>query len=137
VEHPTVKVEPLATDAASPPEDQLRYLDGIIVLAISAWRLSRLALRSCEKLDPQDGTRLESQVRYIDQQVAAQLDQHGIRLVTLDGQKHDPGMAATALNADEFGLSDDLIVLQTLEPIVVGPAGVLKSGVMMLGRAKA
>ena len=41
-------------------------------------------------------------------------------------------MAATALNAADFGPDDTLHVDQMMEPIVMGPAGVRRTGTMML-----
>ena len=41
----------------------------LIAIASQAWRLSRLTRRALEKLPEADGTRLASQVRYIDRQI--------------------------------------------------------------------
>ena len=55
-----------------------------------------------------------------------------MNLVNVEGQSFDPGIAATALNIDEFEKNDKLIVEQMLEPIIMGPEGLLRSGTVML-----
>ena len=74
----------------------------LIDLAVDAWKLARLFER-----------------------VVA-------RLVSIEGQPFQPGQAATPLNLDEFAQDDALVVAQMLEPIVMGPDGVLRMGTMLL-----
>ena len=61
----------------------------------------------------------------------------GVKVVDLAGQPFDAGTAATALNAEDFGPEERLYVAQTIEPVIVGRNGLLKYGVVMLGRAEA
>ena len=49
------------------------------------------------------------------------LDASGLKLVNVEGQLFDPGMAASALNIGDFGPDDDLFVDQMVEPIIMGP----------------
>jgi hypothetical protein len=44
-------------------------------------------------------------------------------------------MAATPLNIADFGPDDTLVVEQMMEPILMGPDGVVKSGTILLKRA--
>jgi hypothetical protein len=60
------------------------------------------------------------------------LDSHGFKLVNVEGQAYDPGMAASALNLGDFDPDDALLVDQMLEPIIMGPDGLRKQGTVML-----
>jgi hypothetical protein len=60
----------------------------------------------------------------------------GIRIVSLEGQAFDTGAAVTAINADEFQGLDGLYIAQMIEPIVMGPNSILKTGVVVLGRVE-
>jgi hypothetical protein len=42
------------------------------------------------------------------------------------------GMAASALNIGDFGPDDALLVDQMVEPIIMGPEGLVRSGTVML-----
>ena len=62
------------------------------------------------------------------------LDDSGLRIVDLDGQPYDPGMAVTPLNIEEFETDDVLYVAQTMEPIIMQNDVVVKTGTVLLGR---
>ena len=55
--------------------------------------------------------------------------------MSLEGQSYDPGMAVSALNIADFGPDDVLIIDQTVEPIVMGPDGLVRGGTVMLAKA--
>lgn len=55
-----------------------------------------------------------------------------MRIVNIEGQNFDPGMAATALNLEEFAASDVLVVDQMIEPIVMDRCGVVRTGTVTL-----
>ena len=62
------------------------------------------------------------------------LEQADLHIVNVEGYPFDPGIAATPLNIDEFGSDDALIVDQMLEPIIMGPEGLVRTGTVMLRR---
>lgn len=104
----------------------------LIELAVESWRLCRIFQRSIDGRDIRTAGRQSNQVRYFQRKLDDSLSPLGLRLVVLDGQPYDAGMAATALNAADFGPEDDLYVDQMMEPIVMGPDGVRRTGTMML-----
>ena len=63
------------------------------------------------------------------------LDAFGLRIVSLEGQPYDPGMAVSALNIADFEPEDPLIVDQMVEPVVMGPEGLVRGGTVMLAKA--
>lgn len=108
----------------------------LIEIAIDSWKFSRLFSRVISKLDAGDTTRYVNQLRYFQKRVEESLQAAGLRLVSVEGQPYDPGMAASALNIGDFGPEDALLVDQMVEPIIMGPNGLKKEGTVMLRKAQ-
>lgn len=106
--------------------------DALIDLAVDAWRFCRASVRIVEKLDAGDSGRFANQVRYFQQRIIAAAEAAGLKFVNLEGHQYDPGIAATALNMDEFGPEDELLVESMIEPIVIGPGGIRREGTVLL-----
>lgn len=98
---------------------------------------TRLFTRVVNKLDAGEAGRYVNQLRYFLKRVDESLEAVGIKLVNVEGQPFDPGMAASALNLDDFGQDDVLIVDQMVEPILMGPTGLKKEGTVMLRKVNA
>ena len=109
----------------------------LIEIAVESWRFSRLFARIVGKLDAGDANRYENQLRYFHQKIEESLDAAGLKLVNVEGQPFDPGIAATALNIGDFGPDDSLLVDQMVEPIIMGPKGLKKEGTVMLRKVNA
>lgn len=108
----------------------------LIDVAVESWRFSRLFARVVNKLDAGEGARYVNQLRYFQKKVEDSLDASGLKLVNVEGQPFDPGMAASALNIGDFGPDDHLLVDQMVEPIIMGPEGLKKQGTVMLRKAE-
>lgn len=106
--------------------------DVLIDLAVESWRFSRLFVRVLSKLDAGEGSRYGSQLRYFLKRVEESLAKAQLKLVDVEGQSYDPGMAASALNVGDFAADDQLVVDQMLEPVIMGPDGLRRAGVVML-----
>lgn len=104
----------------------------LVDLAIDSWRFSRVFLRMMAKLDAGEKARFDSQLRWYLKRVDDALGAAGLRIANIEDQAFDPGIAATALNAADFGPNDDLVVDQMVEPIVLGPDGVVRTGTVLL-----
>jgi hypothetical protein len=104
----------------------------LIDLAVESWRLARMFLRSIDMRDVKSAGRQSNQIRYFQRKLDESLTPLGLRLVDLDGQPYDVGMAATALNVADFEADDVLYVDQMMEPVVMGADGVRRTGTMML-----
>ena len=104
----------------------------LINIAVESWRFSRLFSRVLNKLDAGEASRYVNQIRYFQKKVEESLDASGLKLVNVEGQPFDPGMAASALNIGDFGPDDQLLVDQMVEPIIMGPEGLRKQGTIML-----
>ena len=109
----------------------------LIDIAVESWRFSRLFGKVVSKLDAGESGRYINQMRYFQKKVEESLGSNGLKLVSVEGQPYDPGMAASALNLGDFGRDDVLFVDQMVEPIVMGPNGLRKQGTVMLRKVDA
>jgi len=116
------------------PNEQFTKI--LIHISIESWRFARLFSRVLTKLDAGEDARYINQYRYYLRQLEECLESAGLRLVNVEGQLYDPGMAATALNIEDFNPDDRLLVDQMIEPIIMGPQGLIRSGTVMLRKAE-
>ena len=104
----------------------------LIDLAVDSWKFARLFTRVISKLDAGEQARYANQMRFFQKRIDNAAEAAGARIVSIEGQPFEPGMAASPLNLEDFGDGDALFVDQMLEPIVMGNDGVLRTGTMML-----
>jgi hypothetical protein len=108
----------------------------LIDIAVESWKFSRVFSRALTKLDAGEAGRYVSQLRYFQKRLEQGLDAAGLKLVNLEGQPFDAGLAASPLNAEDFGPDDQLIVDQMVEPVIMGPDGLKKQGTVMLRKVQ-
>jgi len=108
----------------------------VINMAVESWRFGRVFDRMLAKLDAGEQSRYKSQFRWFIKKIEESLAEAGLRLVNVEGQPFDPGMAATPLNIEEFEVNDTLIVDQMLEPIIMGKEGLVKTGTVILRKVE-
>jgi len=108
----------------------------LIDIAVESWRFSRLFGKVVSKLDAGESGRYINQLRYFQKKVEESLDSSGLKLVNVEGQPYDAGMAASALNLGDFSPDDVLLVDQMVEPIIMGPNGLRKQGTVMLRKVE-
>jgi len=111
--------------------------NSLIEVAIESWRFSRLFARIVGKLDVGEANRYTNQLRYFQKKIEESLGAVGLKLVSVEGQPFDPGVAATALNIGDFSPEDTLLVDQMVEPIIISPNGLKKEGKVMLRKVSA
>lgn len=107
----------------------------LVDTVIECWRFSRLFVRAVGKLDAGESARYESQLRFFLRRLEDNLSAAGMTLVNVEGQVFDAGMAATALNIEDFGPEEELVVEQMVEPIIMGTEGIRRTGTVTLRRA--
>lgn len=86
------------------------------------------------KLDAGEAPRYANQARYFLKKVEEGLQGLGLRIVSLEGQPYDPGMAVSPLNIGDFNRDDVLVVNQMVEPVVMGPDGLVRGGTVLLAK---
>ena len=109
----------------------------LIDIAVESWRFSRLFGKVVSKLDAGESGRYVNQLRYFQKKVEESFDSSGLKLVNVEGQPYDAGMAVSALNLEDFDPDDVLLVDQMVEPIIMGPNGLRKQGTVMLRKVEA
>ena len=108
----------------------------LLDVVVESWRFSRLFDRLLTKLDAGEQGRYRGQFRWFQRKLEESLTDAEMRIVNIEGQPFDPGVAATPLNIEEFEPDDSLIVDQMLEPIIMGPDGVLRAGTVTLRKVE-
>ena len=108
----------------------------LVDVAIDSWKLARLFGRLLTKLDAGEAPRFANQLRYYLKRLEERLQDADLKLVNLEGQRYDAGIAASALNIGDFAPDDVLVVEQMLEPIIMGADGVVRSGTVMLQKVE-
>ena len=110
--------------------------DLLVGITVDAWKLAQAFERLVLRLSPDDGAKYQGQLRYFQKRAADTLSTVGLSLVSLEGQAFDAGAAATPLNISDFEPDDMLIVEQMIEPIVMDSTGVVRTGTVLLAKAK-
>jgi hypothetical protein len=123
------------TTEQSTERDQLER--SLIDMAVESWRFARLFGRLVSKLDAGEGSRYVNQLRYFQKKLEDSLEASGMKIVNVEGQPFDPGIAASAINIGDFGPDDLLLVDQMVEPIIMGSEGLRKQGTVMLRKVSA
>lgn len=103
-------------------------------IAAETWRLHQSIDAMLVRMDPMDAERFLGQYRWFSRKISAALAKAGIQLVDLTGHAYSVGMAASALNMDEFDDEDELEVEQMIEPIIMCEGHVMKTGSVLLRR---
>ncbi len=108
----------------------------LLDIAVESWRFGRLFDRLLTKLDAGEQGRYRGQFRWFQRKLEESLNVAGMRVVNVEGHPFDPGMATTPLNIDEFDAQDALVVDQMLEPIIMGPEGLVRTGTVTLRKVE-
>lgn len=120
-------------DTPIAPDDSAER-KALIDASVEGWRFARVFGRLLSKLDAGEAPRYANQARYFLKKIDDGLEGFGLRIVNLEGQPYDPGMAISALNISDFGPDDVLVVEQMVEPVVMGPEGLVRGGTAMLAK---
>ena len=98
------------------------------------FRFQHVFAKAISKLDIEEQNKYSSQFAWFSKKVIKAIDDAGLRIVNVDGQLYDPGMAVTPLNIEDFETDDILYIAQTMEPIIMQENTVVKTGTVILGR---
>ena len=97
-------------------------------------RFKNVFEKAISKLDFEEQSKYMSQFAWFSKKVTKAVEDAGLRIVSLEGQAYDTGMAVTPLNIDDFEVEDELKIVQMIEPIIMQEDTVLKTGTVLLGR---
>ena len=111
-----------------------RLKNSVIEIAVEHYRFKNTFMKAISKLDFDEQSKYMSQFAWFSKKVTKAVEDAGLRIVSLEGQAYDPGMAVTPLNIDDFEIEDELKIVQMIEPIIMQEDTVLKTGTVLLGR---
>ena len=132
--YPT-KVAQIMPDTTSSEVSAEDVTQSLIDMAVDSWRFSKVFEKALGMLDAGEQGRFRGQHRWFSKRIEESLTSIGLRVVNVEGQCFDPGIAATPLNIGDFSTDDLLIIDQMIEPIIMGRDGLVKSGTVTLRRA--
>lgn len=108
--------------------------ENVIKIATDYWRLLALSAKIANNLEHTEKVKYSNQLRYFLKSIQNNLMECKLEIVNLEGQNFDTGMAATAINMDEFSPNDELIVEQMLEPLIMQNGVIKKQAVIKLAK---
>lgn len=111
-----------------------RLKNSVLEIAVEHYRFKNTFIKAISKLDFEEQSKYISQFAWFSKKVTKAVEDAGLRIVSLEGQAYDPGMAVTPLNIDDFEVEDELKIVQMIEPIIMQEDTVLKTGTVLLGR---
>ena len=97
-------------------QDYSKLQNSLISIAFELFRFQKVFEKAISKLDIDERNKYVSQYAWFSKKVYKALDEANLKLLNIEGQLYDPGMAVTPLNIDDFDADDQLYVLQTIEP---------------------
>ena len=112
------------------------HKEAIINLATESWRFAKVFERGITQLNAARAKRHTSQLQLFLKKTEESLEDVGLRIVNVEGQPYDPGMAATPLNIEDFEPDDHLVVNQMLEPIIMDGGSLAQTGTVTLRRVE-
>lgn len=121
-----------ATETASSESLRQPFID----ITVDSWRFAKVFARLVERLEPTEASRYANQLRYFLKKLDDSAAKAGVKIVSFEGQAYNAGLPATPLNLDEFGPDEHLVVDQMVEPVLMGPEGLIKSGTVTLRLAE-
>ena len=131
------KKDPGKTEArpseASPEAMELRA--ALAEIAAEGWRFGHAVEKAAQRMDIMDAERFTRQFSYFSTRVRQALQKAELTSLDLTGARYDVGMAVQAMNLEEFEEDEELIVTRMIEPVILWNGRVMKTGVVMLGRA--
>ena len=121
------------------PESSSMQEQPVTEMAVEIWRFLRAHERAIfaipiERRESDAEAQAESAFCVILSLLLEILAREGIRLVAYENVGYESNYPVEAVNADEMGDSDDLVMSETLEPVLVRDGKVLRNGKVFLAQ---
>ena len=111
-----------------------KLTNSLISIASELFRFQQVFSKAISKLELDEQSKYSSQFAWFSKKVLKAIDEANLRIVDVNGQLYDPGMAVTPLNIEDFETNDILYIKQMMEPIIMNGDTVVKTGTVILGR---
>ena len=110
-------------------------LNSLAKLAVQYWKLCAAFDREIDFTDPGRRDAAAAQLRFARSRLDTILAGEAIRIETFDGAPWSPQIPASALNPGDIDAGAAAMIIETIEPTIVGPDGVIHSGKILLKQA--
>lgn len=94
--------------------------NSLISIASELFRFKGVFEKAVSKLDMEDQSKYMSQYAWFSKRVNKALEEANLKILNVEGQMYDPGMAVTPLNIDDFEVEDNnqmkIIIIDKLLP---------------------
>ena len=117
-------------------KDVEEHKETIINLAVESWRLVKIFERALAHLNTVESKRYTNQLRWFVKRTEDALSDVGFRIVNVEGNPYEPGMAATPVNIEDFEADDSLVVNFMIEPIIMEGTVLKRTGKVTLRRVE-
>lgn len=109
----------------------------LLKIIVESWRFMKTTENLINRLPAVDQLRYINRCQWYSKMLIENTALLGAKILVFDGQEYDNGMPVTALNLEEFGPDDTLVIEQTLEPTILDVTNnqLLKMGTVMLRKA--
>lgn len=108
--------------------------NALVTIASELFRFQKVFEKAVSKIDAEERSKYLSQYAWFSKKAYKAMDDANLKILHLEGQIYDPGMAVTPLNIDDFDKEDQLYILHTIEPTIMQDDKVYKTGTVILGR---
>ena len=133
-----MSIEAGEKDISSDGEHVVEINDSTRIIAnlvVEAWRFTEVFQSLLARVDPNDVPRYMSRARYFQSKLTQSLEAAGLRIVDLTGQDFSVGIAATALNSEDFQADDVLVVDYMVEPLIMSGAEIVNYATVVVRRS--
>ncbi|WP_404338281.1 hypothetical protein AB2M62_05075 [Sphingomonas sp. MMS12-HWE2-04] len=104
----------------------------LAALAVQYWKLCAAFERELAFAAPERVPAAQAQLRFAQRKLDTILESEGLRVLTYDGGAWSAELPPTPINAEDVADSRTAQVDATIEPTIVGAAGVLHPGKILL-----
>ena len=117
-----------------PAEKAAALQSALAEILAESWRFEHALEKVMRRMDVMEAERFGRQYGYFSSRVRQAMSAAGMTCLELTGQPYDVGMPVQAVNLDEFGEEEPLIITQMIEPVILCDGRVMKTGMVTLGR---
>ena len=116
------------------PQRIVSVSQAMVDFASETWRFRQTVEQSLSGMDPTDRQRFINHYQWYLRKIQAVLDESGLSIVDLTGERYDVGMAVSVLNLEDFPNYPDAVytIEQMVAPIIIENGNVRKIGTVML-----
>lgn len=115
-------------------DDYEKIISCITDIASETFRFKKVFEKAVRKSDMAERNKYMSQFGWFQKKIDRALEDLDLKIVNLEKQEYDAGMAVTPLNIDDFEDDEQLYILQMVEPVIMRDEKVIKTGTVILGR---